>query len=879
MHDEDVVSVVPPAAISNELLERVVELAALDESFDAVRRGLPGSIVLVGGEAGVGKTALLRHFAQSREDSVRILWAACDPLFAPRPLGPLFAVAEETGGELEQVVGGGAMPHEVASFVARELCIRPPTVLVLEDVHWADEATLDVLILLVRRLATIPALVVASYRDDGLDRKHPLRRVLGEFTTSQSVRRVKLGPLSPEAVARLAAPFAVDAADLHRKTGGNPFFVVEALAAGGEVIPALVRDAVIARAAPLGLAAREALDAVAIASPPADLRLLRALLGEELDGLDECVASGMLAQVPGGVAFRHELARLAIEEAVPLNRKARLHAAALTALAEPPGTADVARLAHHAEGAGDAEAVLRLAPAAAAGAAAMGAHREAAAQYAPALRFGEALEPAQGAKLLERGADACFLTDQNGEAIESMKGALDHHRRLGDRLKEGDALHRLSEFLWCPGRTGESEQAARAAVELLEALPPGHELARAYAGLAATCVDAGRLEEAVECGRRALELAERLNDASIAVNALATIGACEFAAEGAGTLQRSLERAEQAGLAAQVGRVYVVIAGAAVRARRPLVAKPYLEAGIDYCSDRGLELFRVYLIAHRARLELDQGRWADATSSAEAVLGIERTSTMPRIVALVVLALVRARRGDPGYSPLLAEAWRLSEPTGELPRLGPVAAARAEAAWLEGDSDTVGTATEKPLELAFERRSGLLIGELAGWRRRAEIDAHVVPGASGPYLLQLAGKPAEAAGEWAERGLPYEAALALSEADSEELLRRSLDQLQELEARPAAAIVARRLRARGARSLPRGQRPTTRQNPWRLTGREFEVLGLVAEGLPNGRIAAQLVVSERTVDHHVAAVLRKLGVRTRAEASVKAVRLGLVRPS
>ncbi len=872
-------SEVSPAAVSSELLERAFELAALDEAFDVVRGDSRGTIVLVGGEAGVGKTTLLRRFAESRENSVRILWASCDPLFAPRPLGPLLAVAEETGGELEEVIAAGSMPHDVASSLARELCVRSPTILVLEDVHWADEATLDTLILLVRRLEAVPALVVASYRDEGLDRSHPLRRVLGELATGEVVRRLKLAPLSSEAVARLAASFDVDALELYRKTAGNPFFVVEALAVGAGEIPALVRDAVLARAAPLSFAARDALDAVAIASPPADLPLLRALLGEQLAGLDQCLASGMLAEVPGGVAFRHELARLAIEEAVPLNRKTELHATVLRALADRPASADLTRLAHHAEGAGDAVAVLRLAPAAAGRAAAMGAHREAAAQYARALRFGEALSPAGRADLLERRADACYLTDQNGEAIESMNGALDHHRRLGDPLKEGDALRRLSEFLWCPGRTGESEQAARAAVELLETQPPGHELARAYAGLAGTCVDAGRLEEAVRWGVRALELAEHLDDSRIAVNALAAIGACEFAAEGVGTLRRSLEKAEQAGLEAQIGKVYVVIAGAALRARCPIVAKPYVDAGIDYCSDRGLELFRLYLIAHRARLELDMGRWADAADSAEAVLRIERTSTMPRIIALVVLALVRARRGDTGHSTLLAQAWRLSEPTGELPRLGPVAAARAETAWLEGDRDAVAAATEKPLALAFERRSGLLIGELVTWRRRAGLDPQAPPGASGPYLLQLDGKPVDAAGDWAARGLPYEAALALSEASSEELVRRSLDELHELDARPAAAIVTGRLRARGVRRLPRGPRPTTRQNPWGLTVRELEVLGLVAEGLPNVRIAARLVLSERTVDHHVAAVLRKLGVRTRAEASLKAARLELTQRS
>src|SRR5207248_6066499 len=122
----------------------------------------------------------------------------------------------------------------------------------------------------------------------------------------------------------------------------------------------------------------------------------------------------------------------------------------------------------------------------------------------------------------------------------------------------------------------------------------------------------------------------------------------------------------------------------ALEERRHAVASTYLEAGLAYCSERGFELFRLYLLAFRARLELERGCWAEAADYAASVVRIPRTSTTPRIVSLVVLGLLRARRGDPGHWEALDEAWALAEPTGELPRLGPVAPARAEAAWLEG---------------------------------------------------------------------------------------------------------------------------------------------------------------------------------------------------
>src|SRR4029453_5848874 len=338
----------PDAGASGVLRERAAELSMLVDCLEAVGRSSRGQVLLVGGEAGVGKTTLLRRFCEAPGQLARVLWGACDPLFTPSPLGPLLEVAEGSGGELQAVVARGAMPYEVVTALAQELRARTPTVFVLEDLHWADEATLDVLRLLARRVETVPALVVASYRDDQLDRTHPLRILIGELATSRAVGRVKLVRLSPAAVAQLATPYGVDADELYRKTGGNPFFVVEALASGAEGIPDTVRDAVLARAARLSPAGGTLLEAVAVVPPHAELWLLEALAGGAADGLDECLASGMLVAGSAGVAFRHELARLAVEESVPPHRKVRLHRRALAALADPPGDGpDLARLAHH----------------------------------------------------------------------------------------------------------------------------------------------------------------------------------------------------------------------------------------------------------------------------------------------------------------------------------------------------------------------------------------------------------------------------------------------------------------------------------------------------------------------------------------------------
>jgi DNA-binding CsgD family transcriptional regulator/tetratricopeptide (TPR) repeat protein len=864
---------------SGELLERSAHLSALGESLAGILTGSEGRLMLVGGEAGVGKTALLQRFCDEHRDSAHILWGTCDALLTPGPLAPLFEIADVTGGDLRELVTSGARPHEISSALLLELGRRAPAVLVLEDLHWADEATLDVLKLLGRRIRGVRALILASYRDDELDRAHPLRMVLGELATERTVGRLEVSPLSAPAVAKLAEPRGVDGEDLYRKTNGNPFFVNEVLAAGSEEIPSTVRDAVLARGARLSPGAKMLTEAVAVVPNQAEVWLLEALAEDNVDRLEECLASGMLIPTPEGVAFRHELARLTIEATVAPDRRLWLHRRAIEALAAPPkGTPDLAHLAHHAEAAGDAGAVLRFTPAAAAQAASLGAHREAAAQYARALRFADRLPSQARGDLLERRAFECYLTSQFEEAIEAQERALDCRREIGDPRQEGDALRSLSRLLRFVGRTDEAADIGREAIARLESLTAGQELAMAYNNLAHLFATAEDQDAATLWGNRALELADRLDDVETRVYALINIGAAQLqsgSAEGPRKLEQSLELGRRAGLEDHVGRAFVNLVWWPIRNRNYPLVKRFLEPGLEYCADRGLDLWWLFLLACRARLELDEGRWEEAADSAAVVLRNPRDWPVPRIHALVVLGLVRARRGDPEVWPMLDEAQALAEPTGELQRIGPTAIARAEASWLEGRDEAIATESEVALELALQLRAHWTIGELACWRWRVGIHDPVPPEAAEPYALQIAGESARAAELWSQMGCPYETAIALADADHDDALRAALNELQRLGARPAAAIVARRLRERGARGLPRGPRPTTRQNPAGLTARELEVLELVAQGLRNADIAERLFLSEKTVGHHVSAILRKLDVRTRGEASAEAARLGL----
>ena len=853
-----------------ELLERESPLASLREYAAQARCG-DGRLVLVAGEAGVGKSALVE---QLRLDlpGARWWWGACDGLFTPRPLGPLFDLADQLGGDLADLCRAGAGREELFRALLRQ--ISPPQLLdvvVIEDVHWADDATLDLLRYLGRRLRDSGVLLIVTYRDDALAADDPLRVVLGDLATQRYTRRIGLATLTARAVGLLAAGSELTAAELYRLTGGNPFFVTEVLRAGTGEVPASARDAVLARAARLSGGSREVLDVAALSGTRVEVRFLESVTGCPVSAVDELVASGLLVGDGAWLRFRHEIAHLAVAQAVPAHRGQAIHRLILAALGSVEW-ADDARLAFHAEAAGDGAAVLRHAGAAARQAARLVSHREAAAQFERALRFADEADPATRAELHQDFAGEVSLLDRWPEAEVAQERALALWREVGDRLREGDALWRLSRIKWHMCRGREAVAAAEAAVSTLEPLGHSVELARAYATFANQRMLYCDHDAAMDLARRAQDLAGEFGATDVLSDALNT-EAASAAAKGldwwSRQLRRALDLALTAGHQEQAGRAYANLCGIHNDKRESGAARRYLAEGMAFCEEQDLTAYATFLRGEQATMLERSGDWDEAIALSSQLLAQAGTSPASRLCTLIRLGVLRARRGEPGVWEYLDEAAATSDANGEPRHQVAVRLARAEAYWLAGQPG----AARREAELADAASAGCDAwrrGAVAVWLVRAGAARPVPAEVARPYRMLLDGDPVAAAQVWTELGCPYEAAIALASAADQAALRKALGILTDLGATPACQLVRHRLRALGARSIPAGPRTATRTDPFRLTPREREVLDLIRAGHTNAEIAAKLFISARTAGHHVSAILAKLAVPTRGAAARRA---------
>jgi DNA-binding CsgD family transcriptional regulator/tetratricopeptide (TPR) repeat protein len=840
-----------------DLLERERERSTLSAALSESREA--GRVALVLGEAGIGKTALVTSVTESLTDR-RVLWGACDPLITPRPLGPLRDVAREAGGRLGAVIDAGREP--VLTAALDELADQ--AVLVIEDLHWADDATLDLVALLGRRLVRSPGCLIITSRNEALPE---VRRVLSALPR-ECVRRIEPDPLSADAVAQLAREAGRDAADLHAVTGGNPFFVTEALATPAGEIPASVRDAVAFRIATLDDAAREVVELCAVVPGATELKLITSPAA----AIDACIDAGLLQLRGETLAFRHDLARLAVEEGISPVRRRELDQKVLRAL-EDGGGADLARLVHHARRAGDSAAIRRLAPAAAKAAGAAHGHRQALAHWEAANAAAGGDDP----EALEGITKEAYLCGRLDQAVEAARALLAHHEH--DPLKKGDSLRRLSRVLWWSGQGEEARERGDEAIEVLEAFPDSRELAMAISArsqLAMLCEDS---RKAIEFGMRAVTLARRLDDAEIISHGLINLGTATFflpdGERGRALIEEGFVLAAGIGHDEEAVRALVNLAtGTLMRRRDDRRVDDDIERALRFARARELDGYLQYTLGMRATLRVRRGEWRSAEADARESLGMGKQFGVSQCPSLLVLGRLASRRGDPSAGALLQDAWDRAVETQELQRLAPAAAARAEHAWLDGDLEATIAIARPAYELAVELGDRWARAELAFWLWRAGAPTPPREDDPVPYAAAIAGDWRAAAAAWADIGYPYERAEALSEADDEQARLEALTTFDAFGAERAALRLRRRLRADGVRRIPRGPRAASKAGPAGLTPRETEVLDLIVRGATNLEIAQALVIAPKTVDHHVSAVLGKLGVSSRREAGAALERLG-----
>ena len=487
----------------DRLLERDAELEALVEAVKAARSGA-GSFVLIAGEAGIGKTSLVRALRARLGGRAWFAVGACEALSVPVPLGPVreLFVAASADAAAAEGVDRFALVRSLLDALGRP----EPVVVVIEDAHWADPATLDVLRLLARRVELTRIVVIVTYRDDELAANRALALLVGDLATVPEVRRLTLRRLSDSAVRSLAASSGLDPRELSRLTSGNPFLVVEALAAR-DGLPSSVRDATLARVGRLEAEARGVIDAAAVVGQRITPALLAVVAPSSAHAVEEALACGVLIEDGEELVFRHELTRQAVEVSIAAPRRAALHARVLAALAAASGQHDHARLAHHAERAGLAAEASRFGALAAADAERVGALREASLQLERALRFGNALDPAERFALLVRLSRALNFEGRMQEALRAAREAVALGESELGTAAHGRALNLLAAALWSLDRMVEARAAAQAAIALLERTAEAGELARAHCARLRIEAVAFAPSAAIAAAPRALRLA------------------------------------------------------------------------------------------------------------------------------------------------------------------------------------------------------------------------------------------------------------------------------------------------------------------------------------------------------------------------------------
>lgn len=840
-----------------------------------------GRLAVVSGEAGVGKSTLLHHLANTVASGSDVGWGQCDDLFTPRQLAPFHDLASLLGPPFGQSLARGAPPTELFPIaLAAVSALKPGSVLLFEDLHWADHATLDLLAYMTRRLRVLRVLIVVTYRSDDVDGDHPLTALLGQVPVALT-RQFALQPLSCEAVRELTADTGQDGEVLHELTGGNPFFLSQLLAEADvdKVLPQSVRDAVLARVADLTPLERRLLDALSVSPEPVPEALLEGLTEGDTQALLTSLEKRRLLRrtVDGAPRFRHELARLALLDALSPSEQRQHHQSLMAAYLEQGGDTAPDRVLQHAAAIHDVPGVLEYAPLAARRAAAVGACKEAAAHLALALRFVEAAEATQAAQLYEEWAEQATLFEINEEVVTARYKAIELRRQLGQAEKVGENYRNLWRLYWYLGDAKRAEKAATESLAILEAIPPSLELTRAYALRSQMNLLKGRRADCIEWGRRALEIERTCPDAltrtQISVT-LATAMLFDGDAAGEALMEEALHTALAHGFHEEAARAYTNFSEYAIVTGDWSRAESLVREGLAFDIRHGLDSWTTYLRGRHAQLHLGQGRLEEAETLARASLAEEGSTELMRLPARTVLASLRSLLDSDDALERLTEVLEQALATNEQQRLTPARLALIRHHYLRDELD----AARQQLQALTDFGHAVLrpwdAGALRVWARRLQVSLPEDVGRrpTAAQLDELQGDFAAAAERLASQQRPIDAALCCLAgvragqrdlgALGEQLFGGANVQIGVHALRRALGLP----KATAAKRPCRGKRP---RHPFGLTQKEVEILSLLSRGASNSDMAVQLSRSPRTIEHHVSSILGKLDATNRLEATLR----------
>jgi len=853
------------------LLERAPQLKLLADVLAGVGSS-NGRVVLIRGEAGIGKTALVSEFLEIHRDQAHVLAGSCDDLSTPQPLGPFWDMARLEERSLLGLLDGGdtrSVLLAIMDLLARSL---RPTILFIEDTQWADEATLDAIQYLGRRIDETHGLLILTYRDSAVDVGHPLRAVIGVLQPS-TVIRIQLAGLSADAIAQLADGSEADVDQLMLLTNGNPLFVTEVLRAGSG-IPSSIKDSVLGRVAKLSSSAREAIELISVIPGEGEKEIVDVILENRRERLKEAERQGLVLVGETTVGFRHELTRRAVESSLTPERRGHLNRRVLGALTAFPELGGAARLAHHAREAGDITAIVTHSPPAAREARAVEGHREAVSHFRTLAPYLDLIPLEDRGALLEEWADSEHYVDNYHDALGILERAIEGYRAIGDDEALVRTLLSAVEVAQPVSPASEPERFLEQAMTILEPLPEGPSLAQAVNLKAWLAMMSGHLREASNTADGAVELARKTGADLTLIHAMSIKGLSLYRMgdeKGKGLLLEARALAEAGGHQFQEARATYNLAGAALRQGELGLAEEGFGHLTDIATRSKIPIFEIPLRAFSAELALAKGEFDLAESEAtEGTLATAYASSIWASELDWVLGTLQTRRGRPEALGTLERARASVAEVDDLCFNSLVAAALVENMWLTGafEPDRLRNFKEI-LDETVRLEHVWNAGRLAIWLWKLGEISEVPDGIPEPFRLIMAGDPLKAAQLWKQLGYPYEHAIALSHGETPDRLG-ALEILETLGATAVAAKLRGELRADGV-FIPRGRAHATRRHPMGLTAREDEVLALLAEGLSNGEIADRLFVSPRTVEHHVAAVMRKLNAPSREEAVAVAI--------